>query len=124
MRRRIALGFSKVLGSLGIIFFVAIAVVILIGLGGALLRSDDGASSGNSMSQSKSLYREVVSSLPGVRDYGSQDVDCATVGEAVSVTGGDRYRLDEDDDGIGCDEYLEDELRSAAEALEPSYPYP
>ena len=34
--------------------------------------------------------------LAPVGDYGSPDVDCASIREPVRVTGGDRYNLDEE----------------------------
>jgi hypothetical protein len=33
------------------------------------------------------------------------DMDCPEIGHQVIVTGSDPYRLDADDDGIGCDSY-------------------
>jgi hypothetical protein len=33
------------------------------------------------------------------------DLDCADIGQEVSVTGEDQYRLDADGDGYGCETY-------------------
>lgn len=54
--------------------------------------------------------------LPGVPDSGD-DIDCAQIGTPVQVTGDDRYNLDEDHNGIGCEQFLpsEEEISEAYE---------
>jgi len=70
--------------------------------------------------------------LPGVPDAGKRDIDCSDLEGPVEVTGGDRYGLDRDGDGIGCewgpdgepdtgDEFSEAEIEEGLEQLQRDY---